>query len=178
MNFNRRAAVGTALSLLFVAFVVFALFYGGGSRSGIGIESATGYKPALVAVSDMLDGRPYPVQHTFLCSEKGVGIARDWHSTDRWVKNQLSYDRYVVDGRTFETLQIVTDDSTLPKQHVRFRKELVNVGSGPRLEGHDYMKTLINGRAATIQRELLFVEFNGVLEPQARPLPACGTPRS
>ena len=116
--------------------------------------------------------------HTFLCTEAGVGVARDWHFTNRWLKNQLSYDSYVVDGRTFNALQIVTNDSTLPTGHVRFHKEMVDVGSGPRLEGHDYQKTFVNGRVATIQRELLFVDFNGTFVPQAWPLPACGTPRS
>lgn len=173
MRNSGLVVVGTLVTIV-VAIALLIAYARGGSAT---VEGA-GYKPAFVAVTDMVDGAAYPVGHTFLCSEAGVGVARDWHSTNRWVKNQLSYDRYVVDGRTFETLQIVTDDSTLPPGHVRFRRELVNVGSGPRLEGHDYQKTLINGRVATIQRELLFVEFNGTLEPQARPLPACGTPRS
>ena len=96
----------------------------------------------------------------------------------RWMKNQLSHDEYVVDGRVFRAFRIVTNDLTLPPRNVRFRKETVNVGNGPTLEGHSYLKTFINGRFATVQRELLVVEFNGRLERQRRPLPACGTPRS
>ena len=92
----------------------------------------------------------------------------------RWMKNQLSHDEYVVDGRVFRAFRIVTNDLTLPPRNVRFRKETVNVGNGPTLEGHSYLKTFINGRFATVQRELLVVEFNGRLERQRRPLPACG----
>ena len=135
-------------------------------------------QPAPRPVTDVTyGGATYPVGHTFLCTDKASGVARDWHLTDRWVKNQLSYDTYTVDGRVYNALRIVTDDKTLPKGHVRFRKVVVNVGDGPTLEGHSYLRTLINGSQTKVERELLFVEFNGWLRSQVRPLPACGTPR-
>ena len=66
----------------------------------------------------------------------------------------------------------------MPRGNVRFRKVVVNIGDGPVLEGHSYLNTRINGAKVKMERELLFVEFNGKLERQRRPLPACGTPRS
>jgi hypothetical protein len=128
-------------------------------------------------VSDVAYDVAYPTTRTFLCVENGE-VKRDWHFTNRWMKNQLSNDTYVVDGKTFQALWIVRNDPTLPKQNVRFRKKTVKVGTGPTLEGHSYMRTLINGYPATVAQELLFVEFNGHLESQRRPLPVCGTPRS
>lgn len=132
--------------------------------------------PTPPAVTDVQYGVVYPAR-TELCVNGGVTM-RNWIFTDRWMKNQLSHDSYVVDGRTIEAFRIVTNDPTLPKQNVRFRKEVVNVSDGPTLEGHSYLRTLINGSQAKMERELLFVEFNGRLERQRRPLPACGTPRS
>ena len=175
MQRNTVVAVGLAVLVVVGAFLLART-----SNATIGVEGGTSYKPALVAVSDMVDGVSYPVQHTFKCVVPGSGgvEGRDWHSTNRWVKNQLSYDTYEVDGRIYQALSLVDNRSGVPLGHVRFRHELINVGTGPHLEGKDYMKTLINGRPATIQREVLFVEFNGTLEPQARPYPPCGTPRS
>lgn len=124
---------------------------------------------------------PYGVAskaRTELCVTPSGKVARDWKFADRWMKNQLSYDTYTVDGRVYNALHIVTDDPALPKGHVRFRKVLANIGDGPDLEGHSYLNTRVNGKKVTLERELLFVEFNGQLRPQARPLPACGTPRS
>ena len=147
------------------SFIVFALLISTFTRT-----------PALAPrlVTDVQLGTVYQVGHTFKCVLATGEEVRDWHLLDRWIKNQLSIDTYEVDGRTFSALRL---DPTLPKGHVRFRKELVNVGTGPSLEGHDYMKTIVNGREATVEREILFVEYNCTLESQARPLPACGTPR-
>ncbi|OGN03033.1 MAG: hypothetical protein A2651_01755 [Candidatus Yanofskybacteria bacterium RIFCSPHIGHO2_01_FULL_42_12] len=132
--------------------------------------------PASV-VSDVSYGVASPAR-TELCVDNGATM-RNWIFSDRWMKNQLTHDTYTVDdGRTYNAFRILTDDSTLPPHHVRFRKVVVNVGDGPTLEGHSYLRTLINGNPATILREILVVEFNGRLERQRRPLPPCGTPRS
>ena len=148
---------------------------------GLGIyafvgRSATASPAPTPLVSDVV----YDVAHsarTELCVDNGV-TTRNWIFTNRWMKNQLSYDRYVVDGRTYNAFRIVTDDPKLPRGNVRFRKVVVNIGDGPVLEGHSYLNTRINGAKVKMERELLFVEFNGKLERQRRPLPACGTPRS
>ena len=118
----------------------------------------------------------YPAR-TELCVDRGI-VMRNWIFADRWMMNQLTHDTYTVDGRVYNALRIVTNRPNLPSGHVRFRKVVVNIGDGPTLEGHSYLRTLINGSQAKMERELLFVEFNGRLERQRRPLPACGTPRS
>lgn len=161
-------AVATLVAGIIVAVALMYTFGGGSGKASV--------TPPVV--SDVQYGIAYPVGHTFLCVNKAAGVARDWHLTDRWVKNQLSYDTYTVDGRVYNSLRIVTDDPTLPKRHVRFRKVVVNIGTGPTLEGHSYLSTLIDGHTAKMERELLFVEFNGQLERQRRPLPVCGKPRS
>lgn len=141
-------------------------------------RTATSAAPAPVRlVSDVKYGVVYPAR-TELCVKPDGEVARDWQFADRWMKNQLSHDTYTVDERVYNALQIVNDDPTLPKSHVRFRKVVVNIGDGPTLEGHSYLRTLINGSQAKMERKLLFVEFNGRLERQRRPLPTCGTPRS
>ena len=141
---------------------------------GFGSASAT---PTPRPVTDVEYGPDYQTR-TELCVKPDGGVARDWKFADRWMKNQLSYDTYTVDGRVYNALRIVTNDPKLPRGHVRFRKVVINIGDGPTLEGHSYLNTRINGQKATIERELLFVEFNGKLEHQRRPLPLCGTPRS
>lgn len=167
---NRFYAVVT---LVAGAIIALGLAYGFGF-----IGSATAAVPNPPAVSDVKYGPAYRTTRTFLCVEPSGTTARDWNFFDRWVKPQLTYDTYVVDGRTYNAFRIVTDDRTLPKRHVRFRKVIVNIGDGPTLEGHSYLNTRINGQKVKMERELLFVEFNGRLEPQARPLPPCGTPRN
>lgn len=146
------------------------------------ISGWLGFLPATVAtsprqVTDVRYGSDYAVTRTFLCVEPSGAVARDWNFVDRWVKPQLTYDTYTVDGRVYNAFRSINDGSILPKGHVRFRKVVVNIGDGPTLEGHSYLNTRINGQKVSIERELLFVEFNGRLERQRRPLPACGTPR-
>lgn len=145
---------------------------------GFGGNDATAAPTTPPAVTDVKYDQTYPTTRTFLCVEPNGTVARDWNFVDRWVKPQLTYDTYTVDGRTYNAFRVVTDYPSLPKRHVRFRKVIVNVGTGPMLEGHSYLRTLINGSQAKMERELLFVEFNGRLERQRRPFPACGTPRS
>lgn len=142
-------------------------------------RSAASATPTPRLVSDVVaDGTAVATIRTFLCVEPNGTVARDWNFVDRWVKPQLTYDTYVVDGRVYNAFRIVTDDPKLSRGSVRFRKVIVNIGDGPTLEGHSYLNTRINGAKVKMERELLFVEFNGRLERQRRPLPACGTPRS
>lgn len=136
--------------------------------------------PASVrVVSDVAeDGTAYAVQHTFLCELNGNGaVARDWHFTDRWLKNQLTVEGYGVLGYPVTVLRHVTKDRSLPSGHVRFVRERESV-AGPNLEGHRYLDVEINGERANMVFNRLVVEHNVQFEPQARPLPACGTPRS
>ena len=134
-------------------------------------------QPSPVAVAAVpADGTAHPYTRTALCIDNGVPM-RNWSFANRWLLNQLAHDTYVVDGRVFQVLRRVTNDSTLPAGNVRSRKVRINTSDGPVLEGHSYLRTLINGAQAKVERELLFVEFNGQLERQRRPLPACGTPR-
>ena len=164
---STRMIGATLVAVLAVGLALgFGLFRGGRSvKAGTAPVTSVGYGPAYGA-------------RTELCVDKGVTM-RNWIFTNRWMKNQLTHDTYTVGGRTYSALHIVTDDlTTLPKGSVRFRKVVVNIGTGPTLEGHSYLSTLINGNLVKMERELLFVEFNGRLERQRRPLPACGTPRS
>ncbi len=167
MNSRTIGIVGLLASVVIGIALGYALFGGGLTKA----QPAPG-----PLVSDVKYGIAYGTR-TELCVDGGATM-RNWIFTDRWVKNQLTNDTYTVDGRVYSAFHVITDDKTLPKGHVRFRKVVVNIGSGPRLEGHDYLKTRINGAEATVERELLFVEFNGRLVRQRRPLPACGTPRS
>lgn len=143
---------------------------------GFGLFGSRANTTPVRMVSDVKYDVAYPAR-TELCVENGDTM-RNWIFRDRWMKNQLSHDSYIVDGRTFTAFRIVMNDPKLPKRNVRFRKVVVSVGDGPTLEGHSYLRTLINGNTAKVERELLFVEFNGRLERQRRPLPFCGTPRS
>src|SRR3989344_6948959 len=163
---NSRNAGLTIVAVLFLGLVL-----GFGLRGG-----PTKVVPTAPVISDVGYGPAYGAR-TELCVDGGATM-RNWIFIDRWMKNQLTHDTYTVGGRTYRALHIVTGDSTLPRGHVRFRKVVVNIGTGPSLEGHSYLSTLLNGNPAKMEQELLFVEFNGRLERQRRPLPACGTPRS
>lgn len=149
---------------------------------GLGLYGFFGNRAAAAptappAVTDIEYDVAYAAR-TELCVKPDGEVARDWKFADRWMKNQLSYDTYTVDGRVYNAFRIVTDDPELPAHHVRFRKVVVNIGDGPTLEGHSYLNTRVNGQKVSMERELLFVEFNGQLERQRRPLPPCGMPRS
>lgn len=160
-----------------VAIGIFVLVFGSLLTYGIFGRSATVQPTAPRLITDVAYGPAYKAR-TELCVTPDGGVARDWQFADRWMKNQLSFDTYTVDGRVYSALHIVTNDPKLPKGHVRFRKVVVNIGDGPTLEGHSYLNTRVNGQKVKMERELLFVKFNGQLRSQARPLPACGTPRS
>lgn len=167
------------MNRMFAIVALVAIGLGGvGLYRLFGNRVASAADPVSRPVTDVEYGTAYETTRTFLCVEPSGTVARDWNFVDRWVKPQLTYDTYEVDGRTYNAFRIVNDDPTLWNRHVRFRKVIVNIGSGPRLEGHDYLKTRINGAEATIERELPFIEFNGKLERQRRPLPDCGMPRS
>lgn len=159
------------VGLVAAAAVAAGLMYG-----FLGGRASTAPAPATRTVTDVPYDVAIPVVRTFLCAENGQAM-RDWNFVDRWVKPQLTHDTYTVDGRTYNAFRIVTDDAKLPRGNVRFRKVIVNIGDGPVLEGHSYLNTRINGAKVKMERELLFVEFNGRLERQRRPLPACGVAR-
>lgn len=169
-NMNARLIGGIATVAVVMGFLIFFVV-----RS----SSQTPPSPAPVRmVSDVAeDGNEYAVQHTFLCVLPDGVEARDWHFTDRWVKNQLSYDFYHAGGVTGRPVVAIRQVASVKRGHVRFIRQLMNL-TGPSLEGHDYLQMRVNGQTATIQEDVLFVEHNVVLEAQARPLPACGTPRS
>lgn len=166
---NPRAVGISILAALAGVVVGCMIFFGSGLAKTSPVSAPL--------VSDVSYGLAYGAR-TELCVKPDGEVARNWIFTNRWMKNQLSFDTYTVDGRVYNALHIVTDDPNLPARSVRFRKVIVNIGDGPSLEGHSYLSTLINGSPAKMERELLFVEFNGRLERQRRPLPACGTPRS
>ena len=164
---NARTAVLVVIVVV-LAVVGASMFFGNRASA----------QPSLVAVSAVpADGTAHPYTTTALCTDNGVTM-RNWSFANRWLMNQLSHDLYLVDGRTFQALRRVTNDPTLPPGHVRFRKVRINTSDGPTLEGNKYQSTLINGIAMMLEREELLVEFNGKLERQRRPLPACGKPRS
>ena len=168
---RRRQMSSRMIGATLVAVLAVGLAIGYSLRGGGSVKAGT-----APVISDVGYGPAYGAR-TELCVDNGVTM-RNWVFTNRWMKNQLTHDRYIVNGRTYSALHIVTGDSTLPKGHISFRKVVVNIGTGPSLEGHSYLSTLINGNPAKMEQELLFVEFNGRLERQRRPLPACGTPRS
>lgn len=161
-------AVVTFVAGIIAAVALMYTFFSGGSSSAA---------PVPPTVTDVKYGPAYEAR-TELCAKPDGEVARDWQFADRWMKNQLSYDTYTVDERVYNAFKIVTDDPKLPRGYVRFRKVVVNIGDGPTLEGHSYLNTRVNGHKVSMERELLFVEFNGRLERQRRPLPACGMPRS
>ncbi|OGN07382.1 MAG: hypothetical protein A3B86_01375 [Candidatus Yanofskybacteria bacterium RIFCSPHIGHO2_02_FULL_38_22b] len=145
---------------------------------GVFATRSSSQTPEVRAVTDVAeDGTEYAVQHTFLCTLPGGREARDWHFTDRWVKNQLSYDTYHAGGVAGGTVVAIQRVSSVNSGHVRFRRERLSL-SGSSLEGHDYLRVRINGEVATIEEDVLFVEHNVNLEPPPATLPACGTPRS
>lgn len=167
MNSNARRV----LIALVVLGVIGAVWYGISTRS---TQAQT--TPVVRQVTDVPYDTAVAMTRTFLCVDNGE-VKRDWNFVDRWTKPQLTQDTYVVDGRTYTALQIVTNDRSLPPSRVRFHKMRTNVGSGPVLEGHSYLRTLVDGNPVVIEREVLLVQFNGKLEHQRRPLSACGTPR-
>ena len=167
---NARA-LGGIVTVIVLAFVL--VFFASRSSS----QAPPAPAPVRVVSDVAEDGTEYAVQHTFLCFLPGGREARDWHFTDRWVKNQLSYDIYHAGGVTGQPVVAIRQVAAVKAGHVRFRREKLSL-SGPSLEGHDYLRIRVNGEVASLEEDVLFVEHNVQLGPQDRPLPACGTPRS
>lgn len=117
--------------------------------------------------------------HTYKCKLPNGMPVRNWDLADRWLPNQLSYDRYTAvnaDGETKTYVALVKNTSLKPK-HVRFSERKINISNGPSLEGFLYRRMLINDQQVKMESVVLFVEYNGTLEPQRFVPPPCGTPR-
>lgn len=117
--------------------------------------------------------------HTYVCALPSGAHVRNWDFADRWLPNQLSYDRFMAvntDGETKAYVALVKN-TALKLKHVRFSERKINVSDGPNLEGFQYRRTLINDQQAKVERVVLFVEYNGALEPQKFTPPPCGRPR-
>lgn len=171
MGRNNRWLVSTVLSLLAVVGLTWLATTGSRQRT-VTVETP----PAVTDIAS--DGVTHEVLRTFRCVTPAGETVRDWQFANRWTKGQLTHDSVVVDGRRFDLLRFVDNDPNLPLRHMRLRRERMSLsGPGP-LEGHTPHQLRLNGQPASLERDVLIVEHNIRLEPQRRPLPPCGTPRS
>lgn len=170
---TRQQAIVGAIVLLVLGFVGSYLYFG--SRT-----AAAQTPPPVVRQANAVPlNTEVEYAHTYVCRAPGGTLVRNWDFNDRWLPNQLSYDRYTAvnaDGET-RTYTAIEKNANLKPHHVRFTERRISVGDGPNLEGFQYRRTLINGQAAQVERVVLFVEYNGTLEPQRFTPPPCGTPR-
>lgn len=164
---TRQQAIVGAIVLLVLGFVGSYLYFG--SRTA----AAQTPPPARLANAVPLNTE-VEYAHTYICQAPGGTLVRNWDFNDRWLPNQLSYDRYAVNGKKYTAIE---KNPNLKPRHVRFTERKINISDGPMLEGFIYRRTLINGQQAQVERVVLFVEYNGTLEPQRFTPPPCGTPR-
>lgn len=172
MNISRNGFIGLIGALVLLGFVAIWLW--------LHPQTATAQTPPPMRQANAVPlNTEVEYAHTYVCALPGNVRVRNWDFTDRWLPNQLSYDRYTAvnaDGNTKVYVALAKNPSLKPK-HVRFSERKINVGDGPGLEGFQYRRTLINGKQAQVERVVLFVEYNGALEPQSFAPPPCGTPR-
>ena len=162
---TRQSTIGICAAALVIGFFTFLFFFGG--------RSAAAQANTVPVANAVPLGQEVEYAHTYVCLLTDGSRVRNWDFQDRWLKNQLSYDVYSVNGRVYTALERNTN---LGANHVRFTERTINVGDGPKLEGFNYRRTLINGQVAKVERVILFVEYNGGLEPQIS-VPRCGKPR-